>query len=99
MFGEDESFLVFAKEAKEVQQLPRSKPAPRGVSPRSCPQPLQERNAGKVESVGAEGSSSTLREKTVIPEEHNIRQEAKQDEYKIKTNHVSCLKMKPSLHF
>lgn len=52
-----------------VRQLPRSNPAPRGVSPRSCPHPLQERKAGKVESVGADESSSTLREKTVIPEE------------------------------
>ncbi len=55
-------------------QLPKSKPAPRGVSPRSWPHPLQERNAGKVESDGAEGSSSTLREKTVIPEEEQQRE-------------------------
>lgn len=57
----------------KVSQLPRSKPAPRGVSPRSWPHPLQERNAGKVESAGADESSSTLKEKTVIPEEEHIQ--------------------------
>lgn len=60
-------------EAQTLRSLPRPKPVPRGVSPSSWPQPLQERRAGKVEAVGAVGSSSTLREKTVTPEEKRIK--------------------------
>lgn len=49
-------------------RLPRPSPAPRGVSPSSWPQPLQDSKAGKAAAVGAEGSSSSaLRENTVTP--------------------------------